>query len=837
MSRTQEINYPPEEIFRTIGVERPNLEHVILWMLKNNDVVEWSNFKEEPVNIPQSTLSYYLKGLISDEFIQKVERGVYRITSKGAERYNQLSKAKDGERKLNYPPKVITNERNYDHWILWMVYNNTFCKWSDFIEEPLRINQSSLSKNLNELQKSEIIRKENKEYRITQKGKSEYSRILKLYDLDRQSILNEESKRIEEITKKTITFFEKYNIKDGDIKFRFLTNVLKLPYATLKGSLDSEEDFNKVLLFLSMNHPNQYPFYISTEEFSKKYNINLLELKFNIRQIVEKNVYTTKFFGLKADKEKFYYFQANEKIEKILSAITEEHVTALTYLNKLYGTTPNRTPSMRLDHIINCILDELCESLFNSELRDALRDFLPEYINYLAYRIETERKLVDTLDKLEGVAWRDIPEVFQAYNPNFNLVEQAEFKYYIDYSILMVLPLFSSPRIKKMFEDAKFLMKQKKDSEKALNRINSKIESDPDNLDLLFLKALILAISNRHKSAINFLKETFEDYPNRRDEEFYIPYNYIKIYCHLTLAQFDEALVISNKLRNVFPDHPVSFITRALTLGYKIVYQVDSEKTRVDEVLRNIDQAIELEDIPTNKSKYLHFKSFILNQLNKFEDALEAIDTAIELDPKDLHIHWMKYNILHDSDRMDEALELVDEDIELFPEHKTKLLTHKSFLYKKMNRYNEGSKIVNELWEQNEEDHHLLNHKLYWHLYRGEKEEAIEAGRLLIKLDPNDGNYYDSYGEALTEFGEYEEAIKILKKALEIEPLGWFTYNTYIQLAKCYKEIGEFELARDSLQPGERAIHTCFCDVKIREEWKEKKLKLLAEMDELEKKS
>jgi len=39
MSRTQEINYPPEEIFKEIGVERPNIEHVILWMLKNNDIV------------------------------------------------------------------------------------------------------------------------------------------------------------------------------------------------------------------------------------------------------------------------------------------------------------------------------------------------------------------------------------------------------------------------------------------------------------------------------------------------------------------------------------------------------------------------------------------------------------------------------------------------------------------------------------------------------------------------------------------------------------------------------------------------------------------------------
>jgi len=36
-----------------------------------------------------------------EDYVEKVERGVYKITSKGAERYNQLSRAKEGERKLN----------------------------------------------------------------------------------------------------------------------------------------------------------------------------------------------------------------------------------------------------------------------------------------------------------------------------------------------------------------------------------------------------------------------------------------------------------------------------------------------------------------------------------------------------------------------------------------------------------------------------------------------------------------------------------------------------------------------------------------------------------------
>ncbi len=836
MSRTQEINYPPEEIFRQTGVERVNIEHVILWMLQNNEKVEWSNFKDEPVNIPQSTLSYYLKSLMLDEHVEKVERGVYKITSKGEERYNILSKAKGGERKLNYPPKAIVNERNYDHWILWMVYNNTFCKWSDFIDDPLKINQSSLSKNLNELLKRELVRKDNKEYKITQKGKSEYSRMLKKYDLDRQSILNEESKRIEEITKNTIRFFEKYNIEDGDVKFRFLNNVLKMPYANLRGSLDSEEDFKKVLLFLSMNHPNQYPFYISPEDFSKEYKLNLLDLKFNIRQIVEKPTYSTKFFILGTDEKKIYYFQANEKIEKVLSAITEDHITKFTYLNKLYENTRNGTPPMSLNYTVNSILDEICDSLFNSALKESLKNFLPEYIKYLAYRIETERKLVDTLDKLEGVAWRDISEVFQSYGKRYDLVEQAQFKYYIDFTVLKVLDLFSNPKLEKMLNEAKHMMK-KRDFDSALNKINNKIKAEPDNTNLLFLKSLVLSVSNRHQEAIRFLKKEFKEHPHKKDEEIFIPYNYILVYNHLTLAEFNKALEVSDRISDFYPDHPLSYLTKALIYGYKIVYKVDAENVRADQVLDDIDQAIYLEENAKNRAKYFHFKSFILKQLKEFEEALEAIEAALELDPKDFNIHFMKYNIFYDDGKIDEALELVDEGIRLFPEKETKLMTHKAYLYKKKKNYDKGLEIVDELWEKNPKDLDVLNNKLYYHLYKGEKEEAIKAGNLLIELDPGDGNFHDSFGEILTEFGEYEEAVKILQKVLELDPLGWFTYNTYFQLARSYKELGNYDLARESLNSGIRATQTCFCSMEMRKEGKEKKQKILAEIEELEAKS
>ncbi|GAG38537.1 unnamed protein product, partial [marine sediment metagenome] len=246
---------------------KPNWEYIILWILSNNKVCSWSDLKER---VNRSTLSLYLNKLKRDDYILKSKFNQYRITSKGSERYYELGQAKREGRKLSYPPKIILSHRNYDHWILWLVYNNNYCKWADFLEKPLSINQSSLSKKLNELIKKNFVRKDEKEYRITRLGKSEYSKMLTLYDLDRQSILEEESKRITELTQKTLKFFKDFDIKERNIQFRFLNSVLKLEYSKIKNVLRDEEDFHKILLFISVNHPTEYPKYIFPEEFSVK---------------------------------------------------------------------------------------------------------------------------------------------------------------------------------------------------------------------------------------------------------------------------------------------------------------------------------------------------------------------------------------------------------------------------------------------------------------------------------------------------------------------------------------------------------------------------------------
>ncbi len=466
------IQYPPEEIYKTPILGKKNFEHIILWMLYNNEECEWACFSQKPLELRLSTLSKYLSLLKGKQYVEKLSRGHYKITSEGKKRFLELSKDVGKKRKLSYPPDIIKKKRNYDHWILWMVYNNNYCKWADFLAEPLSINQSSLSKNMNLLLDLGYIEKENKEYRITQLGKLEYSRILQDYDLDRQSILDEESKRIEEITKKTINFFDKYGIEDENIQFRYLHNVLRLDYTRVESMLSNEEDFNKILLYISINHPDQYPDYISTEEFSSKYRIKQSKLEYYIDEIVENNIYPIKFFKLVVSSDEKYYLQEDEKLEKILRAITEGHITKFTYLDKLFSRSMNRRA------IVREILEEICEVLFNNDLEKTLREFLPDYINYLAYKVEAKIEFKESLDKLEGIIWQDMIEIFQS-NESKDFEQQYE---------------------------------------EELEEINKQIESNPKNLDLYYSKIRILVYFDQFDEVLELLDEILEMFPaNEKD--------------------------------------------------------------------------------------------------------------------------------------------------------------------------------------------------------------------------------------------------------------------------------------------------------------------------------
>jgi tetratricopeptide (TPR) repeat protein/predicted transcriptional regulator len=543
--------------------------------------------------------------------VEKVSRGHYKITPEGKKQFNELSTVKEKTRKINYPPEAITRRRNYDHWILWMTYNNNFCVWSDFLEEdsPARINQSSLSKNMNLLISKGFIEKEEKKYRITRSGKLEYSRMLKFYDLDRQSILDEESKRIEEITNKTIIFFKNYDIKDENIQFRFLNNVLKLDYSRVESMLTDEDDFDKILLFLSINHPDQFPDYIQIGEFSKQYEIKKSKLDYYIDEIIENNIYPIRFFKLDVSSDEHYYFQENEILEIMLRAITEDHITKFTYLNKLF------TRSLNARSILNEILEKITHMLFHEELREPLREFLPEYINYLAYKIEAKVEFKETLDKLEGIIWREMADIFQKRSS-----EDIDEKY-----------------------------------EEEINKINENIKSKPRDLDLYNSKIRTMIYYGQFDDALELLEEMLELFPeNEKDVKMK------KASVLRRIHQVEDGLKIINDLIVNYPDDYDLVNYKAYWLQYL------NSKEEALEVIQDL-----VKKIPEN-GLYRDTYGEILMYFEEYKMALTEFLKTVEIAEDEWYINqtYIKLGICYK--------ELKEHDLALENLQKGKDLTNES---------------------------------------------------------------------------------------------------------------------------------------------------------------
>lgn len=814
-------NYPPKEVLDPpFGKSNPNFEFVILWMQNNNEICSWSDLLEV---VNRSTLSIYMTRLKNEEYIKKSGFNQYQITSKGRQRYYELSQVKKKGRKLSFPPKLISGRRNYNHTILWMAYNNKYLKWSDFAEEdsPVRINQSSLSKNLSELLEKGLVKKENKEYRITQAGKSAYSRMLGLYDLDRQSILEEESKRIEEITKKTISFFEKYLIDDNDIQFRFLTNVLKLDFGKIKEVLKREEDFHKILLFLSINHPNQYPEYISPEEFSKKYEIKKTTLDYYLDEIAGNQIYTVRFFKLEIPPDKFYYFQSNEKIEMMLRVITGEHISKFTYLNTLFEKTEKIVPALNMSYTVNAILEESCQNVFNIEFKDSLREFLPEYINYLAYKIEKERKLIGISDKLEGIIWQNIPDILErsiSGDSQYKFMGQSEMNYYIDTAILEIIEPFleiKSDSLKKKTLNSL----AKKDYSNLLEILEPAIKSDKNDLNLIIMKAIVLCYLNRSEESKEFLKSEIDLSSIKEEDQIFTAYSIILALSYMTIGDFESAAKFVEDTLEIYPNHPISHAIKGLVLGYNLVYRFDPDEADNENGIIDIERAIDLDSFESNKARYYQLKSQILLELSNFEDAVESIDNAIALNPGKMDLYNSKNRILIYFGEYEEVMALLDKMLVDFPEDEKNIKIKKAYILKERKNVEDGLEIINNLIEKYPEDNNLLLNKAYWLQNLNRKEAALKIIQDLIEREPENGIYHDTRGEILMNYEEYDKAINEFLKAIETSSNSFYIYQTYIKLGICYKELEDFNLAIENFIKGKELTNKYLLDIDTKRKW------------------
>ncbi|MHA2039718.1 MAG: tetratricopeptide repeat protein, partial [Promethearchaeota archaeon] len=339
--------------------------------------------------------------------------------------------------------------------------------------------------------------------------------------------------------------------------------------------LKSERDFHKILLYLSINHPSQYPNFISSDDFSKTYGIKENTLTYYIDEIVDNSIYPIKFFKLKANPDQYYYFQENGKLETMIRAITEDHITEFTYLNKLFSR------SLSINDVIDEILDEISDFLLDNGLKESLKEFLQDYINYLAYKTETEKELKGTADKLEGIIWRDMSDILNSNS-----------------------------------------IKKENQLNQELENINESIKLNPKNFDLYSSKLKILLYFGQYSAILDLLDSMIVIFPKKvkglRIKKAYILKRMLKL---------QDGLAIINDMLLLYPDDTELLNYKAYWLQY-----LNKRKEAFETIVNLIER-------DSNNATYHDTYGEILMYFEMYNDASKQFQEVISLASNEWYIN------------------------------------------------------------------------------------------------------------------------------------------------------------------------------------------------------
>jgi len=251
-------------------------------------------------------------------------------------------------------------------------------------------------------------------------------------------------------------------------------------------------------------------------------------------------------------------------------------------LNKLFSKPTSEVPIFDIKPILDDITDKSCEFLFNKDLSAPLREFLPEYIQYLAYKIETKKELKASYDKLEGIIWQSITDIFQS-----QISENLESQY-----------------------------------EEQIKEIDKKIERNPENLDLYYLKIKILIYFNQYQETIKILDNLLGLFPKSEKD-----IKVLKAAVLRRMQKIEAGLDIINDLIQKFPGDNDLICYKAYWMQY-----LDKK----EEAIKIVQKLIKND--PKN-GLYQDTLGEILMYFEEYNEASKKFLKAIVIGSKDWYIY------------------------------------------------------------------------------------------------------------------------------------------------------------------------------------------------------
>ena len=188
---------------------------------------------------------------------------------------------------------------------------------------------------------------------------------------------------------------------------------------------------------------------------------------------------------------------------------------------------------------------------------------------------------------------------------------------------------------------------------------------------------------------------------------------------------------------------------------------------RYDEALESYDRAI---DLDANYHPAWALRGNVLNNLERYEEALVSFDKAIELEHNNRFYWFLRGNLLNSIKRYEEALASFDMAIELDDNYQWAWGV-RGIVLNSLKRYDEALKSLDRAIEIDDND----NNQHIW-VNRGDVlnslkryDEALASFDRALELDANYQSAWASRGNVLNNLKRYEEALESFDRAIELD--------------------------------------------------------------------
>jgi len=189
-------------------------------------------------------------------------------------------------------------------------------------------------------------------------------------------------------------------------------------------------------------------------------------------------------------------------------------------------------------------------------------------------------------------------------------------------------------------------------------------------------------------------------------------------------------------------------------------------------------------------------KGVALYNEGKYDEAIQAYDEAIRLDPEMAMAWYNKGNALYVLGKYDEAIQAYDEAIRLDSEFAS-AWNNKGVALISQGKYDEAIQACNEAIRLDNEFASAWNNKGFALISQGKYDEAIQACDEAIRLDNESAFAWNNKGNALYGLGKYDEAIQACDEAIRLDNESAFAWNNkgndlyglgkYDEALKCFE--------------------------------------------------